>query len=39
VGLPQPNQDRADLGIPCAMAIYLQTGDNEFVPYELLGGP
>lgn len=33
------DRERADLGIPCTMAIYLQTGDDELVPYDLLGGP
>ncbi|HET8591832.1 MAG TPA: hypothetical protein VFM01_19490 [Nakamurella sp.] len=34
-----PEDERAGLGVPCTMVIYLQTGHDAFVPYDLLGGP
>lgn len=34
-----PEDERAGLGVPCTMVIYLQTGHDAFVPYDLLGVP
>jgi len=34
-----PEARRQQLGIPCAMALYLKTGDDQYRAYGLSGGP
>ncbi|NLT56429.1 MAG: hypothetical protein GXX79_18090 [Actinomycetales bacterium] len=36
---PIPAARRRDLGLPCAMVVYLETGDDRYTGYELVGGP
>lgn len=34
-----PEAQRQKLGVPCAMGIYLKTGDDAYTAYGLSGGP
>jgi tRNA C32,U32 (ribose-2'-O)-methylase TrmJ len=33
------DQRRQDQELPCAMVLYLKTGDDNYTPYEVQGGP
>ncbi|GAA6527624.1 hypothetical protein IDVR_34220 [Intrasporangium sp. DVR] len=34
-----PEAQREKLGVPCAMGLYVKTGDDEFTAYGITGGP
>ena len=34
-----PQARREELGVPCAMGLYVQTGDDQYTAYGILGGP
>ena len=34
-----PALDRETKGLPCTMALYLQTGTDSYLPFRLVGGP